>query len=109
MSAPESPTFTKRNAMRASVEATRRSDASAMQAPAPAVVPFREAMTGLRRRLMLRTIAHVAARAERAPLARHDDRAHLPLVFERRERVRQLAVDLERQRVQPLRPVEPHP
>jgi hypothetical protein len=45
--------------MRASVEAIRRSDASAMHAPAPAVVPFREAMTGLRRWRMLRTSSHV--------------------------------------------------
>ena len=50
MSAPASPTFTKRNAIRAVSAATRKSEASAMAAPAPATVPFSEATIGLGQR-----------------------------------------------------------
>jgi hypothetical protein len=47
MSAPASPTFTNRKAIRAVLAATRRSAARAMAAPAPAVTPLRAATTGL--------------------------------------------------------------
>ena len=46
MSAPARPTFTNRNAIRAVSAATRRSEATAMAAPAPAVVPFSAATMG---------------------------------------------------------------
>ncbi len=46
MSAPARPTFTKRNAILAVSAATRKSEARAMAAPAPATVPFSEATIG---------------------------------------------------------------
>ena len=59
MSAPDRPTFVNRNAMRASSEAIRKSEASAITAPAPATSPLSDAMTGLRSRRILRTRSQV--------------------------------------------------
>src|SRR3712207_1881684 len=64
---------------------------------------------GVARLQLADDVAHVAARAEGAPRALDDDTAHLRLVAQRGERVGQLAVDLEGQRVQALRPVERDP
>src|SRR5579875_3361197 len=59
ISAPVRPTFVKRKAKRAFSEAMRRSEASAMTAPAPAVMPLRAAMIGLSSRRIFCTTAPV--------------------------------------------------
>ena len=46
MSAPVSPTFVKRKAKRAVSARTRKSEASASTAPAPAAIPLIDATTG---------------------------------------------------------------
>ena len=48
MSAPASPTFTNRKAIFAFSDITRKSQASAITAPAPAAMPLMAATTGLR-------------------------------------------------------------
>ena len=59
MSAPVRPTFVNRKEIFADGAATRRSEASAMTAPAPATAPWSEAITGCGQRRMFRTRAHV--------------------------------------------------
>jgi hypothetical protein len=68
MSAPVNPTFVKRKAIFDVSAATRRSEASASTAPAPAAVPLIAAMTGLRRRRMFRMTAPVM-RAKRVTVS----------------------------------------
>ena len=60
MSAPARPTFTNRNAMRAVSAATRRSEATAMAAPAPATVPLSDATMGCGSARMARTSSQVS-------------------------------------------------
>ena len=48
----------------------------------------------------------IAARTEATPLAGDNDRFHLVAIRQRREQVAQLGVDLEGQRIQPIRPGE---
>ncbi len=59
MSAPASPTFVNRNAIFAERAASRKSEASAITAPAPAATPFRTASTGCGARRMALIRAHV--------------------------------------------------
>ncbi len=59
ISVPARPTLTNRNAIFASSPAMRMSEASAIQAPAPAVVPFKLAMTGFASRRMFRMSSQV--------------------------------------------------
>ena len=59
MSAPARPTLVKRKAIFAFSLATRRSDARAMTAPAPAAVPLSAATTGLRSARMFLIRSHV--------------------------------------------------
>ena len=107
----------------------RRSQAEAITAPAPATVPLSAAITGRRQRRMARIRSQVMrvnssrpreSRPNSAPMmsstsppeqnaaagAGEHDRAHVGLGVERAKRVAQLGVDLERERVQPLRAVE---
>ena len=60
MSAPESPTRTKRNAILARSAAMRKSQADAMTAPAPATVPLSAATTGRGQRRMARIRSQVS-------------------------------------------------
>ena len=129
MSAPDKPTFTKRKAIFAAGVAMRMSEAKAMHAPAPAVVPFKEAMTGFGSVRMLRTklarharefqkplhvalkewpndVQHIAARTERASRSRNHNRAHLALVAQSGERVCQFTIDFKRQRVEAFGTIE---
>src|SRR2546426_4496 len=69
MSAPESPTRTNRNAIFAVSDATRRSQAEAITAPAPATVPFSAAITGFRQRRMFRIRSQVMSVKRRSPAA----------------------------------------
>ena len=59
MSAPVSPTLVKRKAKRAVSARTRKSEASASTAPAPAATPLTDATTGFSSRRRLRTTAPV--------------------------------------------------
>src|SRR6185503_1514831 len=69
MSAPDSPTRTKRNAIFAVSDATRMSHAEAITAPAPATVPFNAAITGFRHRRMFRIRSQVMSVKRRRPAA----------------------------------------
>src|SRR5213076_3296894 len=60
MSAPESPTLVKRNAIFADSAATRMSHAAAITAPAPATVPFSAPTIGRRQRRMARMRSQVS-------------------------------------------------
>ena len=111
MSAPESPTLVKRKAIFALSAATRRSQAAAITAPAPATRPLSAATTGRRQRRMARIsspvdareveqalvvaleeraddVLDVAARAEGAAAAGEHDGAHAGLAVERAGRRR---------------------
>ena len=59
MSAPDRPTLVNRNAIRADTAAIRMSQAAAITAPAPAVVPFNAAITGRRHCRIASTRSHV--------------------------------------------------
>ena len=129
MSVPASPTFTNRNAIFASSLAMRRSEASAIQAPAPAVVPFKLAITGfgssanivnelarhasefeqafhVAAEQFTDDVVHVAARTERSTVPRDDNHANISFVTQRSKRIRQFAIDFKRQRIQTLRTIQ---
>ena len=129
MSAPESPTLTKRNAIFAVSAATRKSEARAMAAPAPATVPLREATIGRGRARMARMRSQVrvvnsrsdfASRPSSAPMISRtsppvQNARPVPVstttrtsaaAGQRAEGVRELAVDVEGQRVHRLRTVQ---
>ena len=113
MSAPQRPDLREDEAELApSSLAMRKSQASAMTAPAPTAVPLTAAMTGRRssrmfamsapvtrvkasealhvaREELADDVLDVAAGAERAALAGDDDGAHVVVVIERGERRRE--------------------
>ena len=131
MSAPASPTLVKRKANDAELARRRKSLAGARTEPAPAATPLTAAIIGQRavaQRLGHRTghageleqlrgahllelpddLVDVAARAEAAPAAGHHQHAHIPAVGQLRQQVTKVGIRVEGERVELLRPRQPH-
>ena len=125
MSAPDRPTLVKRKRKLADRAQTRKSDASAITAPAPAAVPLTPATTGsgtsrrrcttapgharelqelarLHRHQGADDLLDVAAGAEAAAGTREQHDLDVVVVLDLGQEVAQVGVDVEGQRVEPL-------